>query len=420
MVRIGGFSVQNNLLKDSNLLKEFELLDIFYNLVSIPSPSKKEDNLIEWIKDFCAKENINFRQDSYGNVYLRLDATDNTKQPFAFSAHMDVVGDNSPVIPKLDGDFIYVGDRTLGADDKAGVACSLYLAKRIKNSDLKHGGLEVIFTRDEESGMSGIENVEFDKINSKYVLVLDADKMGQLQISGAGFIKIQITVEGLLGGHSGIDIQDKDRLNAVKLISELISELPQGVYFADESGVITSCNAGALVAGGVKPSNEYDIKTSRTYIDSLIDNAATNIINTYAKCSYSLRSASLEKQEELKNIFVDKVNKFNEKYKDLAVSRIEFIPHLLPFEKADDDLIEKHHTLASKKAGVQNEISSFHAAAETHIYCQKTNAAGVKLMPFLLGTADVYNMHSERERVDYKSFLKGYEVIENLFYSLNE
>ena len=420
MVRTGGFSVQNNLLKDSDLLNKYELLNIFYNLVSIPSPSKKEEDLIEWIKGFCQKEGINFRQDSYGNVYLKVDATDTAKQPFAFSAHMDVVGDNSPVIPKLDGDFIYVGDRTLGADDKAGVACSLLLAKRIKNSDLKHGGFEAIFTRDEESGMSGIEHVEFDKINSKYVMVLDADKMGQLQISGAGYIKLQITVEGLLGGHSGIDIQEKDRLNAMKLISELVSELPQGVYYADESGVITSCNAGALVAGGVKPSNEYDIKTSKNFIDSLIDNAATNVINTYAKCSYSIRSASIEKQEELKKIFVNKVNEFNEKYKNLAVSRIEFIPHLLPFEKANDDLIAKHHTLASEKAGVKNEISSFHAAAETHIYCQKTNANGVKLMPFLLGTADVYNMHSEREKVDYKSFLKGYEVIENLFYSLNE
>ena len=61
------------------------------------------------------------------------------------------------------------------------------------------------------------------------------------------------------------------------------------------------------------------------------------------------------------------------------------------------------------------EISSFHAGAETHIYCQKQNSKGETFAPFLLGLADIYNMHSSEEKVDYSTILKGYEILKNTF-----
>lgn len=72
--------------------------------------------------------------------------------------------------------------------------------------------------------MTGIHNVKFDEIDSEYVLVLDADKLGQIQISGASYTNGTLKVETFKGGHSGIDIGDKTRLNAVKLIGELIAK----------------------------------------------------------------------------------------------------------------------------------------------------------------------------------------------------
>ena len=105
------------------------------------------------------------------------------------------------------------------------------------------------------------------------------------------------------------------------------------------------------------------------------------------------------------------VDKFNQKYKGLAEAQIEFEIHLLPFEKAEDDRIERVHTEACKKAGIQNVIESFHAGAETHIYCHNKNSNGETFMPVLLGLADVYNMHSAAEKVDYKTLLKGYEIM---------
>ena len=405
------------------LRKNNELLDIFCSLAEIPSPSLHEEKVIEWIQNFCKNNGINCSLDSYKNVYIYIPATDETKEPIMFSSHMDVVGDASPIELQLDGNFIKANNRTLGADDKVGVASALYLAKEIaKNKELKHGGLEITFTRDEETNMSGIEHVEFSKIKSKYILVCDADKLAQVQISGASYTNAKLYVKGLIGGHSGIDIGDKTRLNAAKLIAELLNDFPQGVYYEDNTGVITSCNLGAIVAGGIQNAVKSlvdDNINSPDYIKTITEKSSTNIINTDARASYSIRSASVEKEEELKNIMKKCVENFNKKYEGLAKAEITFEIHLPPFEKADDDSIPELHTKVCKKLGIQNEVSSFHAGAETHIYAHQKNSKGETFMPFLLGLADVFNMHSANEKVDYTTLLKGYEIIKELFKEFN-
>ena len=407
-----------------SIRKESELLDIFCSLAEIPSPSLHEEKVIEWIKNYCNKNDIFCSLDNYKNVYIYIPPTDETKQSIMFSAHMDVVGDASPVKLLLDGDFIKADGRTLGADDKVGVASALYLAKEVKNDpSLKHGGLEITFTRDEETNMSGIEHVDFSKIKSKYVLVCDADKLAQVQISGASYTNAKIYVKGLIGGHSGIDIGDKTRLNAAKLIAELLNDFPQGVYYQDETGVITSCNLGAIVAGGIQNAvrSMVDEKyISTDYIKDINKKSSTNIINTDARASYSIRSASIEKETELKDIMKSCVDNFNKKYDGLAVAEIEFEVHLPPFEKADDDSIPELHTKVCDMLGIKNEVSSFHAGAETHIYAHQKNSKGETFMPFLLGLADVYNMHSANEKVDYKTLLKGYSIIKELFIEFNK
>ena len=405
------------------LRQENEVLDIFCELVQIPSPSLKEEKVAEWILDFCNKNNINVRKDDYGNIYISVPATDDSKEPIMVSAHMDVVGDDSPIKLQFDGQFIKANGRTLGADDKVGVACGLLLAKEVAQMSELHGGLEVTFTRDEETGMSGAEHLEFDKMQSKYILVCDADKLGQLQVSGASYTNAKITVKSFKGGHSGIDIGDETRVNAAKLITELLAEFPQGAYYKDETGVITSCNLGALVAGGVQNSVasivENGIKTN-DYITEIMKKTSTNIINVLGMASYSIRSASVTKENELKELMVSIVDKFNKKYEGLAEAQIEFEVHLLSFERVEDDRVEKAYASGAEKVGVDFEISSFHAGAETHIYCQKQNIKGETFSPFLLGLADIYNMHSAEEKVDYNTILKGYEILKNTFVEYNK
>lgn len=285
-----------------------------------------------------------------------------------------------------------------------------------------HGGLEIVFTRDEEHGMTGIHHVEFNKLQSKYILVLDADKLGQLLVSGASYTNARLKIKALIGGHSGIDIADKNRLNAARLVAELTSKIPQGVFYKDETGVITSINLGTIIAGNIQ-NNATKIVNEQikndNYLDYFMENSITNVINTDAQATYSIRSASVEKEEELKQIIQREVEEFNSKYYAFAKAEIIFLKHLPPFEKSDDTLIENLFKSVCEKLGVKPDISSFHAGAETHIYAQKTNANGEKFLPFLVGTSDVFNMHSNSEAVNYKTLLKGYKTVKHLFAEFN-
>ncbi len=382
-----------------NLRKEHELIDLFCNLAEIPSPSLHEENVAKWIKEYCDKNNINCKFDDYGNVRISIEATDSTKEPLLLSSHMDVIGDDSPVKTYLDDNGnIHAQGRTLGADDKAGVANALLLAKEIANSDMKHGGLECNFTRDEESGMSGIRHTNFKDIKSKYILVCDSDTLGQLEIAGASYTLVKINVKSHKAGHSGIDIGDKTRANAAKLIADLIAKLPQGVYFEENGKVVTSCNLGGIQAGNIN---------------------VTNIINPEAAVSYSIRSSSRQKEDELKEIMTSTVNEFAKSHKNLADVTIEFEEHLPPFEKVDDEFIPILFETCAKKVGVEPDVTTFHAGAETHIYANETNANGEKFIPYLVGLATVCNMHTKDEYLDYNSILKGHELLQEIFRAYN-
>ena len=405
-----------------NELRKNKLLDIFCSLAQIPSPSLYEDKVSDWIKNFCQEHNLHFELDEYKNVLIRVEAKNPHRKPILLSAHMDVVGDFSPVNLQLDGDFIQTdGKRTLGADDKAGIACLLLLASSLQN--INHSGLEIVLTRDEEHGMSGIKHLDFKKLQSKYVFVLDADKLGQLLVSGASYTNGILKVTTAYGGHSGIDIHDEKRLNAAKLIAELILKIPQGVFYSDETGTITSINLGTVIGGNVQNTVNKVINENvkdDNYLDYFIKNSITNVINTEAQASYSIRSESFDKENELKQIIEKEITDFNVKYGDLAHAEIVFSQHLPPFEKSDDDLIEKLHAKVCEKLGVKSCISSFHAGAETHIYAQNTNAHGENFSPFLIGMADIYNMHSHSEKVNYKTLLQGYELLKELFIEFNK
>lgn len=407
-----------------NLRKENKLLDLFCTLVEIPSPSGKEDKVAEKIIEILNNANIAVKKDEFGNVIAKIPATDSSKQSIALSAHMDVIGDNSPINICYDGKFIETDKkRTLGADDKAGVAAAMQLAMEIAaDKDIKHGGLELVFTKDEEQGLSGINHIDFSQLDSEYVLVIDADKAGQILVAGASYTNALLTVNAPKGGHSGIDIGDKTRVNAVKLIAELINEIPQGAYKTDDLGVVTSINVGSVIGGGVEPcikqiSDEAVVADS--FIDYVTEKSMTNLINTKAAARYSIRSSEIDTENELINKIQNIVADFNKKYEGLAAAEFKVTPHLPAFERADDDTIEKIGVQACEKAGVKPSVSSFHAGAETHIYAHKHNKHGKVFKPYLIGSADVFNMHSSDEKIDVDSYLKGYKSIKEMFKIFN-
>lgn len=409
------------------LRQENELIDLFSILLEIPSPSGEEEKVADKIVEILSKKGINVKQDDFKNVIAKIDATDSTKKPIALSAHMDVVGDASAVNIRIseDGKFIETDKtRPLGADDKVGVACAMYLSMYLKaHPEVKHGGLELIFTRDEEQNMTGIHNIKFNEIESEYVMVLDADRLGQIQISGASYTNGTLTVEGLKGGHSGIDIGDKTRLNAVKLIAELINEIPQGEYKRDEYGTVTSLNIGCVVGGGVEPTIQKLVQKgieADSYIEYVANNCLTNIINTKAMAKYSIRSSEEENEQQLINEIKTIVEKFNKKYEGLAKAEFVAKSKMKAFEKSGDETIQNVCIKACEKIGIKGEVSSFHAGAETHIYAHEKNKNGNIFKPYLIGLADIHNMHSSNEMVNIETFLKGYEFLKESFFTFNK
>jgi len=386
----------------ADIRNENKLIDLFCNLAEIPSPSLKEQNVANYIKSVCDENSIFCKLDDYGNVYIKIPANVEGKESLLLSSHMDVIGDDSPVKTYVDDEgLIHAEGRTLGADDKAGVANALYFAIYLSKSEIKHGGLELVFTRDEESGMSGIRHLDTSKLESKYALVLDSDSLGQFMTSGASYTLAKIDVHSFKGGHSGIDIGDTTRENAAKLIADLVSVLPQGVFYSDEEThqVVTSCNIGGILAGNIN---------------------VTNIINQDAKVSYSIRSSSREKEEELKTLMKFHVDSFNKDYDGIANATLTFEEHLPPFEKGWDNFVPQMFEQAAISVGVKPEIGSFHAGAETHIYANSYNSKNEKMLPFLVGLADVHNMHCKEENVCYKSMIKGQEVLRKFFEDFNK
>ena len=404
-----------------------DVISIFEELAKIPSPSLHEENVAKKIMEYTYNNGINAYLDDYQNVIVKVPKNCEGKEPLLLSAHMDVVGNSSAVNICYSDDKKYIktdGTRTLGADDKAGVASALNLAIFLaKNPEIKHGGLEIVFTRDEETNMTGINNVKFNELESQNVLVLDSDSLGNFEIAGAGYTNIDIEVTTKLGGHSGNDIQDKKRYNAAKLIADLVSKMPNGVYKKENGFTITSCNLGSIVAGATDVGIERLFgknEIEKPYSKTLVSLSPDNIINTSAFAHYSLRSSDKKYEDKLIAKFKKQIDKFNKKYNGYANATLKTKIHMLPFEKSPNHKMIQIAKLAGKTVGIDVKVKSFHAGAETHVYANKLNKNNIKFKPVLVGIANIYSMHSPNEKVEIESIKKGFEFIKEIFIQYNK
>lgn len=409
-----------------DLRKENSLIDLFCTLAEIPSPSLGEDSVATEILTTLMSSGIEVKKDNYSNVIARIPATDTGKKPMLFSAHMDVVGDDSPVNIVLNKDGFIETDkkRTLGADDKAGITAAIFAACKIaQDKTLKHGGLELVFTRDEEGGMSGVKHLNMADLESEYVLVLDSDTIGEVMISGAGYTNVTVEVTAFKGGHSGNDIGDTTRVNAAKLLADAVSKLPQGVYKQNEEGVVTSINLGVILGGGVdfplQKMSKMDLKSGE-HFDYLIENAVTNVINKKGAAIYSLRSSDSQAEADLISEMQAIIDEFNKKYEGLAQFKLTSKVKTKKFEKNTDSTIADIAKIVGKETNVDVKVASFHAGAETHIYANEKNKFGKTFKPYLIGVATIQNMHSPDEKMDYKTLIKGADFVYNLFIKFNE
>ena len=216
----------------------------------MPRPSKKEEKIRQYLLDFAAKHNIEVKTDAIGNVAMFKPATPGKENAptVVLQSHMDMVCesndknfdfDNSPIRTIVDGDWLRADGTTLGADNGIGMAASLAV---MVDKDLVHGPVEALFTVDEETGLTGANNLGDGMIAGEMLLNLDSEDDAQIFVGCAGgvdttciftykrsfaptdFHYFKFDVSGGLGGHSGGDIH-LGRANANKLVARFLYNL---------------------------------------------------------------------------------------------------------------------------------------------------------------------------------------------------
>lgn len=234
--------------KDILTLKPEAVWKNFYALTQIPRPSKKEAQAIEYMKKFGEDLGLETIVDEVGNVIIKKPATPGMedRKGIILQGHIDMVPqknadtkhdfEKDPIDAYIDGDWVTAKGTTLGADNGMGVAAAMAV---LEDKDIEHGPVEVLVTMDEETGMTGAENLKPGLLDGDILINLDSEDEGELYIGCAGgidttgeftfkaedvpenMVAYKVSVKGLKGGHSGLDIH-LGRGNANKIMNILL------------------------------------------------------------------------------------------------------------------------------------------------------------------------------------------------------
>ena len=226
----------------------------FDDLTQVPRPSGHPEKVQKFLLDFAARVGVEAYVDAGGNVVMRKPATPGyeNRKTVLLQAHMDMVPqkapdsnhnfETDPITTHIVDGWVYANNTTLGADDGVGVAAIMAV---MEDKSLKHGAVEALITRDEETGMFGVNEMPGGELHSDILMNLDSETWGKFVIGSAGGVDItstleykevvndqeaavRVTLKGLRGGHSGLEINE-GRANAnkemVRLVRKAVTEL---------------------------------------------------------------------------------------------------------------------------------------------------------------------------------------------------
>lgn len=222
----------------------------FYELTQIPRPSKKEEAVANFVKDFGKKLGLETKEDETGNILIKKPATKGyeDRETAILQGHLDMVPqknndvahdfEKDPIDAYIDGEWVTAKGTTLGADNGMGVAAAMAV---LEDDTLEHGPIEAFFTIDEETGMTGAFGLKEGFLEGDALINMDSEDEGELYIGCAGGMDTiatfsfsqegapanakgyKIVAKGLKGGHSGLDIH-LGRGNAIKIINRILWE----------------------------------------------------------------------------------------------------------------------------------------------------------------------------------------------------
>ena len=219
----------------------------FEEFSKIPHASENTSAIADYLVDFAKSRGLSYLRDAADNVIIRKSATPGyeNRPTVIFQGHTDMVADKTADCDidmekeglrlYRDGDFLRAEGTTLGGDDGVAIAYALAI---LDSNDIEHPNFEALFTSDEEIGLIGATALDASQLNGKTMINIDSDVEGIFTVGCAGGMRMdikinlektkvrkglfKISVSGLMGGHSGTEI-DKGRVNAIKVISDVIS-----------------------------------------------------------------------------------------------------------------------------------------------------------------------------------------------------
>lgn len=245
------YNTQNSHDMSVRDLQPSALWNHFADLNAVPRPSKKEERVRQFMLDFGKSLNLKTSEDAIGNVYIYKAATAGmeNRPTVILQAHLDMVHqknadtnfdfDQQGIEMIVDGDWVRAHGTTLGADNGIGVAAIMSI---LSSTDIPHPAIEAFFTVDEETGMTGAIQMDPSFLSGTILLNIDTEDDDELSIGCAGGIDtnttysygqvpvegetFKVSIRGLLGGHSGMDI-DKGRGNANKWMARILWEMKE-------------------------------------------------------------------------------------------------------------------------------------------------------------------------------------------------
>lgn len=269
-------------------LKPALVFDIFDQITQVPRPSKKEGKIRQFLLDFAEKHGIAAKTDPIGNVVMTKPATPGKEQAptVILQAHMDMVCEsndksfdfeNNPIKTIVDGEWLHADGTTLGADNGIGMAAALAV---LVDDKLVHGPIECLFTVDEETGLTGANNLGDGMISGQMLLNLDSEDDAEIFVGCAGgvdttclfhydrsmaptdFQYFKLDISKGLGGHSGGDIH-LGRANANKLLARFLwlisKEHELSISEIDGGNLRNAIPRAAHAVFGVHTSRKEDI-----------------------------------------------------------------------------------------------------------------------------------------------------------------
>ena len=352
----------------NNQIREFEpkiVWEYFDDICKIPRPSKKEEKIIAFLKDFGQKHQLETLQDEVGNILIRKEAsTGMENKPWVvMQSHIDMVCeknsdvefdfDKDAIIPIVDGEWVKAKGTTLGADDGIGVATQLAI---LASDNIEHGPIECLFTVDEETGLTGAFGLKPGFLKSEILLNLDSEDEGELFIGCAGgvdtliemeyeteepandYIFYSIKVSGLKGGHSGDDIH-KGYGNAVKIMNRLLWE------FANSCGLRLSEFSGGNLRNAIAREAFSVVGIQNSYKDAFTEG--------FVKLSEEIKQefSIVEKNLAIDILKTEKpVSLLKVEYQDALLNSLYSCPHgVIAWSQSIDNFVETSTNLASIK-----------------------------------------------------------------------